>query len=232
MIYKLRSAGWFAEVGGIPVTKMRLPAGFYGGWPEAPIGAMWHFTAGCGGGAEVFGVLKARGISAHFLVDRQGRIFQYVSLLDRAAHAFDANHRYYGVEHAATVANGPCPLTDAQLAASAKLMAGLVGFIKAHWGTTVPIRHVEGCRFAAGFKQHNDGLGSPEWPCPWNPNRHVDGLYRWSWTKYLKAITDAATPTTFVFQGRRYRKLRNLLRRLRRRLRRARGELHVEVSSR
>jgi len=59
-----------------------------------------HYTAGEGSGPQVHRVLKARGLSCHFVVDRDGVIYQFVDPANyRCAHAGGrANDRSVGIE--------------------------------------------------------------------------------------------------------------------------------------
>jgi hypothetical protein len=60
---------------------------------------------------------------AHFAIDRDGNVAQYRALEDGIGHITGAfNNRYFGIEHFATWKQG---LTDAQIDASAKLVATL-----------------------------------------------------------------------------------------------------------
>jgi N-acetyl-anhydromuramyl-L-alanine amidase AmpD len=62
-------------------------------------------------------------VSAHFVVDRDGTVFQLVPLEETAWHASSVNSRSIGIEHAAVP--GTLMATDEQYAASAKLVAWL-----------------------------------------------------------------------------------------------------------
>ncbi len=57
-----------------------------------------HWTGGEGGGAQVFRVLKERGLSVHFLIDRQGVVWQYADAALRCAHVGPGNARTIGIE--------------------------------------------------------------------------------------------------------------------------------------
>jgi N-acetyl-anhydromuramyl-L-alanine amidase AmpD len=71
---------------------------------------------------------KPHRVSAHFVIDRDGTVYQLVDLNDTAWHASTVNARSVGIEHAAT-AEG-LHATDAQYTASAKLVAWLCRLLK------------------------------------------------------------------------------------------------------
>jgi hypothetical protein len=172
--------GWLTEVNGHKVVKKDYGLRYGGAWGNGrPDGVLFHYTAGCG--SDIGGTLKSRGISVHFNISREGTIYQYVPLGNVAYHAYDASYHYWGVEH--TAFKGSCDLTDTQLEASAALFAGLIEYAKEKKGLTIPLRHEPGPAFTKGFKDHKDGTKTT-----WNPNVHVDGLYRWSWDKYIREI--------------------------------------------
>jgi N-acetyl-anhydromuramyl-L-alanine amidase AmpD len=56
-----------------------------------------HFDA-CGTSRECFRILELRGLSAHFLIDLDGTIYQILDVKERAWHATTANHRSVGIE--------------------------------------------------------------------------------------------------------------------------------------
>lgn len=64
-------------------------------------------------------------VSAHFCIDRDGTVYQLVDTVRTAWHASQVNSRSIGVEHAAIPQS--LPVTDAQYAASAALVAWLCG---------------------------------------------------------------------------------------------------------
>lgn len=178
-MYKQKD-GWFTEVNGHAVRKRNYGLRHASGWPRGnPKGILFHYTAGCG--SDIGPVLSSRNISVHFNVDREGVIWQYVSTKDAAYHAYDASYVYFGVEH--TALKGVCNLTDKQLKASAKLFAALVEWTKRAYGVSIPLVHQPGPALVPGFKDHKDGTSDT-----WNPNVHVDGLYKWSWDKYIEEI--------------------------------------------
>jgi N-acetyl-anhydromuramyl-L-alanine amidase AmpD len=67
-------------------------------------------------------------VSAHFCIDRDGTVYQLVDTVRTAWHASQVNSRSIGIEHAAIP--GKLPLTDAQYAASAALVAWLCGELR------------------------------------------------------------------------------------------------------
>jgi hypothetical protein len=86
-------------------------------------------------------------VSAHYLVDRNGDIYQMVRDERCAWHAKALNSTSIGIEHVATAADR---LTDAQSAASAELIRWLV----AAYG--IPVANVLGHRFAPGNEGTTD----------------------------------------------------------------------------
>lgn len=217
MAYQMGSDGFFKTVNELPVKKKPLPSStHYSGWTsQGPIGVMLHGTAGCT--SDIYGILATRGISAHFNVDRAGNIYQYVSVRDRAAHAYDANHTFFGIEH--TGQHSSCKgYTKAQRNASARLTAALVEWTARRWDTDIPLRHVKGCPLTPGFKEHRDGVN-----CYWNPSTHVDnpGTF-WGWDTYLdlvRASVGATERRSFKVGTKTFNTLRRALRYLRRALR-------------
>ena len=67
-------------------------------------------------------------VSAHFVIDRDGTVYQLVDINDTAWHASECNSRSVGIEHVAMAATGAAPglpATDAQYEASAALVKWL-----------------------------------------------------------------------------------------------------------
>src|SRR5580658_3999904 len=64
-------------------------------------------------------------VSAHFVIDRDGTVFQLLDLNDTAWHASACNSTSVGIEHAAV--SGTLMATDEQYDASSKLVAWLCG---------------------------------------------------------------------------------------------------------
>lgn len=67
-------------------------------------------------------------VSAHFCIERDGTVYQLVDTGRTAWHASQVNSRSIGIEHAAIP--GKLPVTDAQYAASAALVAWLCGELR------------------------------------------------------------------------------------------------------
>lgn len=91
-----------------------------------------HITGG-GSAASAIATFKAsvspHRVSAHFVIDRDGTVYQLVDIKDIAWHASQCNTHSVGIEHAATTE----PLmqaTNEQYAASAALVAWLCGELK------------------------------------------------------------------------------------------------------
>ena len=86
-------------------------------------------------------------VSAHYVVDKNGDIYQMVRDDRSAWHAKAANSRSIGIEHVATQTDR---LTDAQSTASAQL----VRWLAAQYG--IPMANVVGHRFAPGNEGTTD----------------------------------------------------------------------------
>jgi N-acetylmuramoyl-L-alanine amidase len=70
--------GWIA----VPSPNVTSPM------PKKPSGIVIHYTAaGSGKGSANYFAGKAAGVSAHFVIDRDGTVYQCVSLKDKAWHA-------------------------------------------------------------------------------------------------------------------------------------------------
>lgn len=82
--------------------------------------------------------------SPHFVVGRDGEVVQLVALGDRAWHDSDRNGVSVGIEHVARTprelgeGDAGLPLTDAQLASSAALVAHLLGRLELDLDAVVP----------------------------------------------------------------------------------------------
>jgi len=130
-------------------TSKPLPPGAIGPviYPEAkwqPLtnhsapGQLWqrdlivlHITEGSSAASAIAtfaASVRPHRVSAHFVIDRDGSVYQLVDLKDTAWHASEVNARSVGIEHAAT-AEG-LPATDAQYTASSKLVAWLCALLK------------------------------------------------------------------------------------------------------
>lgn len=78
-------------------------------------------------------------VSAHFVIDRDGTVYQLVDVQDTAWHASQVNSHSVGIEHVAmaavkdqhgNVTQPQLPATDAQYAASCRLVAWLCHILK------------------------------------------------------------------------------------------------------
>jgi N-acetyl-anhydromuramyl-L-alanine amidase AmpD len=90
-----------------------------------------HITAGstARSAIETFKASKAPNrVSAHFVIDRDGTVYQLLPLEETAWHASGVNSKSIGIEHAAIPGTLLC--TDEQVAASAKLLAWLCDTLK------------------------------------------------------------------------------------------------------
>lgn len=120
--------------------------------------------------------------SAHFYVSGSGAVIQMVDVENRAWHAYEASHYYFGVVHECIP--GEVYLNNEQLRASAALSGQVLAAAKTKWGVSIPIIRAPGAGFSPGFKDHKDGLGAE-----WNKNMHTDGLTTtWTWAEYLSEV--------------------------------------------
>jgi len=90
-----------------------------------------HITQGptAAGAIATFRASKAPNrISCHFVIDRDGTVYQLVSIADTAWHASQCNAHSVGIEHAAIA--GTLMATEEQYQASAKLVAWLCDQMK------------------------------------------------------------------------------------------------------
>jgi N-acetyl-anhydromuramyl-L-alanine amidase AmpD len=92
-----------------------------------------HITAGPSASSAIntFAASKApHRVSAHFVIDRDGTVFQLLPVEDTAWHASEVNQRSVGIEHAAIPDNPQYAITEAQYAASSALVKWLCGVLK------------------------------------------------------------------------------------------------------
>jgi N-acetyl-anhydromuramyl-L-alanine amidase AmpD len=81
--------------------------------------------------------------SAHFVVGRDGGVYQMVRIEDKANHAGPANNRSVGIEHVVPHALHPKTITHAQYAASAALVRWLCRRLNLPVNRTTVIGHSE-----------------------------------------------------------------------------------------
>lgn len=205
MTYKLKR-GYFLEVNGSPVTKSPLglsETSFVEGYPT---GILFHYTVGCND--DIAPTLRSKNFGATFNVGRSGGIFQYRPLLKPSWHAYDASRHYVGIEHTSLGPGSGCELTDKQLEASTRLSAAIVEWVYKRYGYTIPLVKTTGPALIPGFKDHADGTKDT-----WNPNVHVDRLFKWTWSRYLGRVQYLVFPyTAYAKKGddRRSRDFRSL----------------------
>jgi len=85
-----------------------------------------HVTAGSTAQSAIFtfeGSKAPNRVSAHFVIDQDGTVYQLLDLRDTAWHASSCNSYSIGIEHAAIP--GKLPATEAQYVASSKLVRWL-----------------------------------------------------------------------------------------------------------
>jgi N-acetyl-anhydromuramyl-L-alanine amidase AmpD len=116
-----------------------------------------HITAGpsASSAMNTFAASKIpHRVSAHFVIDRDGTVFQLLPLEDTAWHASAVNSRSVGIEHAAIPDNPAHAVTEEQYLASAELVAWLCGVLKipvdrehvrSHWEASPADGHVGCC---------------------------------------------------------------------------------------
>jgi N-acetyl-anhydromuramyl-L-alanine amidase AmpD len=121
--------------------------------------------------------------SAHYMVDQNGAILQFVREQDRAWHARSANNRSIGIEHVAVERGGATygrttfpytPPTDAEYRAS----AALVAYLCRKYGLTPDRTTILGHREADPGTTHSS--------CP-------DGA--WDWELYMALVAEAYAAT-------------------------------------
>jgi hypothetical protein len=154
------------------------PSGLY------PRGVIEHLTQFCSG--DPVPGWNASGIGAHFLVQPDGTVDQYLDPTDFVWHARGASYYFLGIEHMAKhpLPGNPstqppfCFLSEQQLYGSAALSAWLAllyGF---------PVQRSLGADLGtSGFKNHYD---STQPGSTWN-SRHVDGIWKYDGTWFLNA---------------------------------------------
>jgi N-acetylmuramoyl-L-alanine amidase len=144
-------------------------------WLLRPSVIVLHYTAGSTyRGARAVFVANAPnlgelpGVAAHFVIDKDGTIYQLVPLYVRVRHAIGLNHRALGIEFVQEGGSGP-RWADAQiLARKAQMRAALrlVRYLRARYG--IRLRDVIGHAMANDSPYFRDLLG-------WR-NDHTDWL--------------------------------------------------------
>lgn len=110
-----------------------------------------HITAGStmDGAFETFKAsVSPNRVSAHFIIDRDGTVYQLMSISETAWHASAVNAHSVGIEHVAVP--GSLPATEAQYAASAALVKWLCGMM----GIPIDRNHVRGHNEASPIDKH------------------------------------------------------------------------------
>lgn len=67
-------------------------------WRNSTRSVTWHHTGGEGGSARVHNTLLQRGLSVHFVIERDGRVVQLADTETRCSHAGIGNATSIGVE--------------------------------------------------------------------------------------------------------------------------------------
>jgi hypothetical protein len=96
---------------------------------------------------------KGRQVSAHYVIDRNGDIYQMVSDSDRANHCRGANQNSIGIEH---VGQDSDSLAPAQAKSSAALVRWLLNQYE------IPRTNVYGHDFAPGYDRSKGGTTCPD----------------------------------------------------------------------
>ena len=96
---------------------------------------------------------NGRQVSAHYVIDVNGDIYQMVEDSERANHARGANQNSIGIEH---VRGADQPITDAQAAASADLISWLLTEYE------IPRSEIYGHDFAPGYDRSAGGTTCPD----------------------------------------------------------------------
>jgi N-acetylmuramoyl-L-alanine amidase-like protein len=102
---------------------------------------------------EEFKNANGRQVSAHYVIDDNGDIYQMVQDSERANHARGANRNSIGIEH---VRAADQPIADEQVAAS----AALIRWLLAQYG--IPRSEIYGHDFAPGYDHSRGGTSCPD----------------------------------------------------------------------
>jgi hypothetical protein len=131
------------DIAGKPVIKAFIPSPNHAGRDGTPIDMIvLHCTAAETAGSTINWFLHPRSrVSAHYLVDTNGDVYQMVPDDGSAWHAKAANPRSIGIEHVGT---GASRMPAAQAAAS----AGLIRWLAARYA--IPAGNIVGHQFAPG----------------------------------------------------------------------------------
>ena len=101
-----------------------------------------HFTDGPSASSAINHFLdQSSQVSAHYIIDRNGDIYQMVSDDDKAWHAKAANPRSIGIEHVAMPGQ---QMADDQQNSSVELIKWLMATY------SIPVDNIKGHRFAPG----------------------------------------------------------------------------------
>jgi hypothetical protein len=125
---------------------------------------------------------SCKGVSAHYLIDQDGKVYQMVKEKDYAQHAGKMNTRSIGIEHVGWV-NQPGWATDAMYQAS----AALVSYLADKYNIPKDRSHIIG---------HNEVLGTT----------HSDPGPYWDWNYFMQLVL-ASSPglenylTSYLSQG-------------------------------
>ena len=80
-----------------------------------------HHTAGGRAGSEQY--LKQQGLGYHYMIDKDGTVYQYNDISEVVGHSSRANHGYIGISY---VSGGPLgPTTEQQIQASIELIKSI-----------------------------------------------------------------------------------------------------------
>jgi N-acetyl-anhydromuramyl-L-alanine amidase AmpD len=110
---------------------------------------------------EEFKNANGRQVSAHYVIDDNGDIYQMVQDSERTNHARGANRNSIGIEH---VRAADQPIADEQVAAS----AALIRWLLAQYG--IPRSEIYGHDFAPGYDHSRGGTSCPETVANWVAN--------------------------------------------------------------
>ena len=117
-----------------------------------------HITEGANAAGTIEWFKQSSGksaVSAHFVIDRDGTVYQLVSIADTAWHCNAANGHTIGIEHAAI--SGKLMATEEQYAASAMLVKWLCEqmkvacdreHVRSHFEVDQTHLHVQCCKGA------------------------------------------------------------------------------------
>ena len=108
-----------------PDQWLRMTIHFTAGRWQQIRGIVLHHNGGIMTGQQVFNTWQTRQASAHYQVENNGLITQFVELSDTAWHAGDANSWSIGIEHSNNIVGEPWTINNTVLTRGSMLVAAL-----------------------------------------------------------------------------------------------------------